>query len=422
MATVTFDHVNKIYGDFHAVKDLNLEIGDGEFMVLVGPSGCGKTTSLRMIAGLEEISDGELRIGDRVVNDVPPKDRDIAMVFQSYALYPHMSVRENLAFGLKLRKVPKAEIDRRVNEAAETIQLQKLLDRKPKELSGGQRQRVALGRAIVREPAVFLMDEPLSNLDAKLRVQTRAEIARLHQRLGTTMVYVTHDQIEAMTMGTRIAVMSEGLLMQVGSPQTLYDTPLNRFVAGFIGSPSMNFIDVTVEGSGDTARLVGADGWSIATPPRLRAIAGDIAGKALVAGFRPEHLDIGDAISADYGNFRARADVVEYLGNEELLHVNAADKDVVAIVNSSHRVRPGDVVSLRLHLEKLHLFDAETGAALAPPTTGGSEPVSVSSAAPAPAAEAVAAEAPAAEAVAEAPAADAAAPDAPASDAPAAVS
>ncbi len=218
MATVTFDHVNKIYGDFHAVKDLNLEIGDGEFMVLVGPSGCGKTTSLRMIAGLEEISSGELRIGDRVVNDVPPKDRDIAMVFQSYALYPHMTVRENLAFGLKLRKVAKAEIERRVNEAAETIQLQKLLDRKPKELSGGQRQRVALGRAIVREPAVFLMDEPLSNLDAKLRVQTRAEIARLHQRLKTTVVYVTHDQVEAMTMGSRIAVMSEGLLMQVGTP------------------------------------------------------------------------------------------------------------------------------------------------------------------------------------------------------------
>ena len=261
MATVTFDHVNKTYGDFHAVKDLNLEIGDGEFMVLVGPSGCGKTTSLRMIAGLEEISDGTLRIGDRVVNDVPPKDRDIAMVFQSYALYPHMSVRENLAFGLKLRKVPKAEIERRVNEAAETIQLQKLLDRKPKELSGGQRQRVALGRAIVREPAVFLMDEPLSNLDAKLRVQTRAEIARLHQRLKTTVVYVTHDQVEAMTMGSRIAVMNEGLLMQVGTPQALYDTPLNRFVAGFIGSPSMNFVDVTVDGSADTARLVGPGDW-----------------------------------------------------------------------------------------------------------------------------------------------------------------
>src|SRR4026209_1988766 len=256
MATVTFENVQKMYGDFQHVKDLNLEIGDGEFMVLVGPSGCGKTTSLRMIAGLEEISAGTLRIGDRVVNDVPPKDRDIAMVFQSYALYPHMSVRENLAFGLKLRKVPKPEIERRVNETAETIQLGKLLDRKPKELSGGQRQRVALGRAIVREPAVFLRDEPLSNLDAKLRVQTRAEIARLHQRLKTTIVYVTHDQVEAMTMRSRIAVMNDGGMQQVGAPQVLYDPPINRFVAGFIGSPSMNFTEVHAEGSGENARLV----------------------------------------------------------------------------------------------------------------------------------------------------------------------
>src|SRR5262245_8864653 len=248
MATVTFENVNKVYGDFHAVKDLNLEIGDGEFMVLVGPSGCGKTTSLRMIAGLEEISSGTLRIGDRVVNDVAPKDRDIAMVFQSYALYPHMTVRDNLAFGLKLRKVPKAEIDKRINETAGILQLDKLLARKPKELSGGQRQRVALGRAIVREPAVFLMDEPLSNLDAKLRVQTRAEIARLHQRLGVTTVYVTHDQTEAMTMGERIAVMSEGVLQQVGTPQQLYDHPLNRFVAGFIGSPAMHFVELPSAG------------------------------------------------------------------------------------------------------------------------------------------------------------------------------
>ena len=363
MATVTFEHVNKQYGDFLAVNDLNLEIGDGEFMVLVGPSGCGKTTSLRMIAGLEEITSGTLRIGDRVVNDVPPKDRDIAMVFQSYALYPHMSVRENLAFGLKLRKTPKAEIERRVNEAAETIQLQKLLDRKPKELSGGQRQRVALGRAIVREPSVFLMDEPLSNLDAKLRVQTRAEIARLHQRLETTMVYVTHDQVEAMTMGTRIAVMNEGLLQQVGTPQKLYDEPINRFVAGFIGSPSMNFVDVTVDGSGDTARLVGPGDWALPTPPRLRRIAGDIAGKKLVAGFRPEHLEIGDA-GSESASFQARADVVEYLGHEELLHVSAANQDIVGIVDSEHRVRPGDVLKLTLPLSKLHLFDSETGEAL----------------------------------------------------------
>ena len=365
MATVTFDNVNKMYGDFQAVKDLSLEIGDGEFMVLVGPSGCGKTTSLRMIAGLEEISSGTLKIGDRVVNDVPPKDRDIAMVFQSYALYPHMSVRENLAFGLKLRKVPKAEIERRVNEAAETIQLGKLLDRKPKELSGGQRQRVALGRAIVREPAVFLMDEPLSNLDAKLRVQTRAEIARLHQRLKTTVVYVTHDQVEAMTMGTRIAVMNDGLLLQVGTPQALYDTPINRFVAGFIGSPSMNFVEVHMEGSGETARLVGAADWSIPLPTRYRDAATPRAGKTLVAGFRPEHLDIGEGGSG-VGSFRARADVVEYLGNEELLHVNAADQDLVAIVGSEHRVKPGDIVNLVLPLDKLHLFDGETGLTLAP--------------------------------------------------------
>jgi multiple sugar transport system ATP-binding protein len=388
MATVTFDKINKVYGDFHAVKDLNLEIGDGEFMVLVGPSGCGKTTSLRMIAGLEEISSGELRIGDRVVNDVPPKDRDIAMVFQSYALYPHMTVRDNLAFGLKLRKVPKNEIERRVNEAAETIQLQKLLDRKPKELSGGQRQRVALGRAIVREPAVFLMDEPLSNLDAKLRVQTRAEIARLHQRLKTTVVYVTHDQVEAMTMGTRIAVMSEGVLMQVGSPQALYDTPLNKFVAGFIGSPSMNFVDVAITGSGSAARLVGPGDWSIALPDRYRNAAGSAEGRKLVAGFRPEHLEIGET-APGVDSFRARADVVEYLGNEELLHVNAADQDVVAIVNSSHRVRPGDIVNLTLPLDKLHLFDSDTGDSLlsdAPATA----PAVTTTAAAAPAAAATA--------------------------------
>jgi multiple sugar transport system ATP-binding protein len=318
-----------------------------------------------MIAGLEEISSGSLRIGDRVVNDVPPKDRDIAMVFQSYALYPHMSVRDNLAFGLKLRKVPKSEIERRVNEAAATIQLEKLLDRKPKELSGGQRQRVALGRAIVREPSVFLMDEPLSNLDAKLRVQTRAEIARLHQRLQTTVVYVTHDQVEAMTMGQRIAVMSEGLLQQVGTPQVLYDTPVNRFVAGFIGSPSMNFVDVKLEGSGESARLAGPGDWSVPLPNRYRDNAFSRTGKPLVAGFRPEHLEIGEAVSGT-GHFQARADVVEYLGNEELLHVSAADQDVVAIVDSSHRVRPGDIVTLTLPLEKLHLFDGESGLTLAP--------------------------------------------------------
>jgi multiple sugar transport system ATP-binding protein len=360
MATVTFEHVTKKYGDVLAVNDLNLEIGDGEFMVLVGPSGCGKTTSLRMIAGLEEISSGTLRIGDRVVNDVPPKDRDIAMVFQSYALYPHMTVRDNLAFGLKLRKVPKADIEKRVNDAAGILSLEKLLDRKPKELSGGQRQRVALGRAIVREPAVFLMDEPLSNLDAKLRVQTRAEIARLHQRLKTTVVYVTHDQVEAMTMGSRIAVMSDGLLQQVGTPQNLYDTPINRFVAGFIGSPAMNFVDVSM----DESNLKSEGGAiSIPLPPRFREAVGSTSGRKLVAGFRPEHIEIGQP-RENAATFRANADVVEYLGNEELLHVNAGGRDIVAIVDSEHRVRPGDGLDLHVPLDKLHLFDADSGASL----------------------------------------------------------
>ena len=357
MATVTFDHVWKRFGDFAAVKDLNLEIQDGEFMVLVGPSGCGKTTSLRMIAGLEEVTEGDLKIGERVVNNVAPKDRDIAMVFQSYALYPHMSIYDNMAFGLKLRKVPKAQIDERVKEAARILNLENL-QKKPRELSGGQRQRVALGRAIVREPAVFLMDEPLSNLDAKLRVQTRAEIARLHQRLGTTTVYVTHDQVEAMTMGTRIAVMDKGELMQVGSPQDLYDHPKKLFVAGFIGSPSMNF--ATVTRSGDSVQ---GEGIELPIPTRYRSGA-DAAGQ-LVAGFRPEHLEIGDFPNA--ATIRAKADVVEFLGDEELLHVTVAghEGDVVAVVSSEHRVKPGDIVDLKLPLEKLHLFDAATGDSLA---------------------------------------------------------
>jgi multiple sugar transport system ATP-binding protein len=357
MATVTFENVWKRFGDFAAVKDLNLEIQDGEFMVLVGPSGCGKTTSLRMIAGLEEVTEGSLKIGDRVVNDVAPKDRDIAMVFQSYALYPHMSVYDNMAFGLKLRKVPKAEIDNRVKEAARILGLENL-QKKPRELSGGQRQRVALGRAIVREPAVFLMDEPLSNLDAKLRVQTRAEIARLHQRLGTTTVYVTHDQVEAMTMGTRIAVMDKGELQQVGAPQDLYDSPKKLFVAGFIGSPSMNFVDVARDGD-----AVKAEGITLPIPTRYRA---SIDGaKDLVAGFRPEHLELGDLPNA--ATIRAKAEVVEFLGDEELLHVTVPghDADFVAVVSSEHRVKPGDVVDLKLPLEKLHLFDRASGDSLA---------------------------------------------------------
>ena len=357
MATVTFENVWKRYGDFAAVKDLNLGIQDGEFMVLVGPSGCGKTTSLRMIAGLEEVSDGTLKIGDRVVNDVAPKDRDIAMVFQSYALYPHMSVYDNMAFGLKLRKTPKADIDRRVKEAAGLLGLENL-QKKPRELSGGQRQRVALGRAIVREPSVFLMDEPLSNLDAKLRVETRANIARLHQRLGTTTVYVTHDQVEAMTMGTRIAVMDKGLLQQVGTPQELYDTPKKLFVAGFIGSPSMNFLNVGRDGT-----EVKGDGVTLPIPTRYRA-GMDSASSDLVAGFRPEHLELGEIPNS--ASIRAKADVVEFLGDEELLHVTLPghEGDVVAVVSSEHRVKPGDVLDLKLPLEKLHLFDRATGDAV----------------------------------------------------------
>ena len=363
MATVTFDHVTKKYGDVVAVDDLSLEIQDGEFMVFVGPSGCGKTTSLRMIAGLEDITIGDLKIGDRVVNDVPPKDRDIAMVFQSYALYPHMPVRDNLAFGLKLRKVEKKQIEKRVNDAAGILDLGQYLDRKPKELSGGQRQRVALGRAIVREPAVFLMDEPLSNLDAKLRVQTRAEIARLHQRLKTTMVYVTHDQIEAMTMGQRIAVMSRAQLQQVGPPQELYDHPKNKFVAGFIGSPSMNFIPVELKGAGTDCAMLEAAGVTIKLPGAFTDVLKAAGGNKFVLGFRPEHLDVADT-GVGAATVQAKADVVEYLGSEELLHVQVAGTDVVAVVSADRRVHPGDVVTLHIPFDKIHIFDATTELAL----------------------------------------------------------
>src|SRR5438093_10284258 len=282
MANVTFDRVTKKFGDVAAVNDLNLDIADGEFLVLVGPSGCGKSTALRMIAGLEEITSGMLKIGDRVVNDLAPKDRDVAMVFQSYALYPHMSVRDNLAFGLKLRKVPRAEIERRVNETGKLLELSPLLDRKPKQLSGGQRQRVALGRAIVREPKVFLMDEPLSNLDAKLRVQTRAEILRLHRRLGATMIYVTHDQVEAMTMGDRIAVMRDGLLQQAGTPQDLYSSPANLFVAGFIGSPAMNLAAAKTSDAG----VIFGDVRVALSGSRAEAAAKRPVGTEVTLGFR----------------------------------------------------------------------------------------------------------------------------------------
>jgi multiple sugar transport system ATP-binding protein len=364
MATVTFEHVFKRFGDVVAVNDLTLEIQDEEFLVLVGPSGCGKTTALRMIAGLEDVSEGTLKIGDRVVNGLAPKDRDVAMVFQSYALYPHMSVFDNLAFGLKLRKVPKDEIKKRVEEAAKTIELSNLLDRKPKQLSGGQRQRVALGRAIVREPAVFLMDEPLSNLDAKLRVQTRAEIARLHQRLRTTIVYVTHDQVEAMTMGDRIAVMNFGVLQQIGPPQELYEHPVNKFVAGFIGSPAMNFIDVKPKTDGGQTKLISGDMLELPVPDSLKAA---VAGGAteFTAGVRPEHFEIINGAAPGPGaTVRATCDVVEFLGNEELLHVRVADHDLVIIVDASHRVRPGEVIELFVPIDKIKLFDTTEGKAL----------------------------------------------------------
>src|SRR5512136_240006 len=289
MASVKYDHVYKRYGEVVAVNDLCIDIADKEFLVFVGPSGCGKTTSLRLLAGLEEISDGNIYIGDRLVNDVAPKDRNIAMVFQSYALYPHMSVYDNMAFGLKLRKVPKAEIDKRVKQAAEILGIAQLLDRKPRQLSGGQRQRVAVGRAIVRDPAVFLFDEPLSNLDAKLRVQTRAEISKLHQRLGTTFIYVTHDQVEAMTMASRIAVMKDGLLQQIDTPQHLYDHPNNVFVAGFIGSPSMNFFDATLVDQ-DSKLFVDGGTFKLAVPESKKATYLPYKGKKVVFGIRPEDI------------------------------------------------------------------------------------------------------------------------------------
>ena len=362
MATVTFDHMYKRYGDdVIAVNDLNLEIGDGEFICLVGPSGCGKTTALRCVAGLEEISDGRLLIGDRVVNNVAPKDRDIAMVFQSYALYPHMSVYDNLAFGLKLRKINKADIDRRVKEAAGILGLERFLDRKPRALSGGQRQRVALGRAIVREPSVFLMDEPLSNLDAKLRVQTRAEIARLHQRLGTTTIYVTHDQVEAMTMGDRIAVMKDGVLQQVGTPQELYDHPVNIFVAGFIGSPAMNFATAKSEGKdlvlgGTKLELSGQ---------QAKAADSRADGASVLIGFRPEHIEIANGQESDAVRFPAKVDVVEYLGNEELIHAQAEGNEIVALIPSDQRVGVGDTVNFAVPMEKLHIFDPDSEKTLA---------------------------------------------------------
>jgi multiple sugar transport system ATP-binding protein len=330
-------------------------------MVYVGPSGCGKSTSLRLLAGLEEISDGEIMIGDRVVNDVPPKDRDIAMVFQSYALYPHMSVYDNMAFGLKLRKTPKTEIDRRVKEAAEILGITQFLDRKPKALSGGQRQRVAVGRAIVRNPAVFLFDEPLSNLDAKLRVQTRAEITKLWQRLGTTFIYVTHDQVEAMTMATRIAVMKDGILQQVDTPQYLYDHPNNIFVAGFMGSPSMNFFEATlVEADGK----VWVDGgtFRLEIPPKHLDLARKYKGNQVVFGTRPEDIQMREYAPPGIAPafMQAQVDVTETMGNEIFAYLLTGKKSFVARLDPRSRTHVGETIDLTVNMDNMHLFDPKT--------------------------------------------------------------
>ncbi|MBD5544676.1 MAG: sn-glycerol-3-phosphate ABC transporter ATP-binding protein UgpC [Lachnospiraceae bacterium] len=364
MASLSLKNVCKVYPNgFEAVKDFNLEIADQEFIIFVGPSGCGKSTTLRMIAGLEDISSGELRIGDRLVNDVEPKDRDIAMVFQNYALYPHMSVYDNMAFGLKLRKVPKDEIDKMVKEAAKILDLTPLLDRKPKALSGGQRQRVAMGRAIVRNPKVFLMDEPLSNLDAKLRVQMRIEIAKLHQRLGTTIIYVTHDQTEAMTLGTRIVVMKDGIVQQVDTPQNLYSKPNNLFVAGFMGSPQMNFLDAVVEVVDDTAVLKVA-GHFIPLPPAKskKLIEGGYNGRTVTFGIRPEDVYDSEMMieASPQSTFEATVKVYELLGAEVYLYFDLEEFPMTARVDSRTTARPGDIVKFAIDVEKIHIFDKET--------------------------------------------------------------
>ncbi len=364
MASLTLKNICKVYPNgFEAVKDFNLDIQDKEFIIFVGPSGCGKSTTLRMIAGLEEISSGELWIGDKLVNDVEPKDRDIAMVFQNYALYPHMSVYDNMAFGLKLRKVPKDEIDKMVREAAKILDLTQLLDRKPKALSGGQRQRVAMGRAIVRSPKVFLMDEPLSNLDAKLRVQMRIEIAKLHQRLETTIIYVTHDQTEAMTLGTRIVVMKDGIVQQVDTPQKLYEEPANLFVAGFMGSPQMNFLDATVKVEGDVAKLVFA-GKEIPLPPaKSKAlIDGGYAGKVVTFGIRPEDVHDSQMFveASPQSAFDATVKVYELLGAEVYLYFDIDEFPVTARVDARTSSKANKPSRFAFDVEKIHVFDKET--------------------------------------------------------------
>ena len=369
MSRVIFDGVTKRYaGGVEAVSSLSFEIEDREFLVLVGPSGCGKSTAMRMVAGLEEISDGRIIIGDRVVNDLPPKDRNVAMVFQSYALYPHMSVRDNLAYPLKLAKVPKDERERRVNETAKMLDITQFLDRKPKALSGGQRQRVALGRAIVRNADVFLMDEPLSNLDAKLRVQTRAELIKLHERVQTTTIYVTHDQVEAMTMGDRIAVMSLGVLQQLDTPQNLYDNPANKFVAGFIGSPSMNFIDTTIQADNGALYAV-TPGFRMRIPD-LKARGGvqKFAGQNVTMGIRPEHIMERSQLNgqaAPDSMIPATVDVIELLGNEIFVYLQSGGQVITARMDPDLKIARGDQIQVAAPPERMHFFDPASDQAIA---------------------------------------------------------
>ena len=364
MASLSLKNIHKAYDNgFVAVRDFNLEIEDKEFIIFVGPSGCGKSTTLRMIAGLEDITSGELRIGDRLVNDVEPKDRDIAMVFQNYALYPHMSVYDNIAFSLKIKKVPKEEIDRLVHEAAQILDIEHLLDRKPKALSGGQRQRVAMGRAIVRSPKVFLMDEPLSNLDAKLRVQMRLEISKLHQRLQTTIIYVTHDQTEAMTLGTRIVVMKDGVIQQVDSPETLYNQPNNMFVAGFIGSPQMNFIDAQVVKVGsDVVLTFGNNAIKVSEARGKALIENGYEGKTIVLGIRPEDIHDEQIFLSQSPDTIVDAEikVYEMLGAEVFLYFSLDQYEITARVNPRTTARPGDTMKVAFDASKIHLFDKET--------------------------------------------------------------
>ena len=363
MANVSIRQVHKHYDDFHAVKGVSLEIKDQEFLVLVGPSGCGKTTTLRMVAGLESITEGQILIGSTVVNDLPPMDRDIAMVFQNYALYPHMSVYDNMAFGLKMRKFERAEIKKRVEQAADILGIKDHLARKPRQLSGGQRQRVALGRAIVRNPQVFLFDEPLSNLDAKLRVQMRVEIKKLHQRLATTSIYVTHDQVEAMTLGDRVVVMKDGLIQQVGEPLELYNNPANRYVAGFIGSPAMNFADVTIRAVG-SGLVAENSAIRLAVPEALKGRLAAHAGKPAILGIRPEDLRIANGADAADQTFEAVVEVAEQLGSEVILDLTAGQSSMVASVEPTVRAKPQEKVRLAVSPAGLRFFDAASETAI----------------------------------------------------------